>query len=122
MAVYNPPNQAQYSPVTNYYQGIKNPAVLIIQIAWNRTASIHNEKLKTKVDHIVNKYFIVPALVFWITAGIPCGAAAQSRYLGEAYFEGTMDQYIQGNFEAAARGFKRFLEFVPNDFNGHYRL
>jgi len=53
---------------------------------------------------------------------IPLCSAAQSRYMGEALFEGAMDQYVQGNYEAASQGYRRFLDIAPNDFNGHYLL
>lgn len=48
--------------------------------------------------------------------------AQEKRYMGEALFEGTMDEYQMGRYEEAVVGFKKFLDFAPNDFNGHYLL
>ena len=66
------------------------------------------------------KIILIIVLVVFLT--FPAGASAQDRYMGEAMFEGTMDQYVQGNYEAAVRGFLRYLEMNPSDFNGQYLL
>jgi len=72
----------------------------------------------------INAALFFPLIVYTFTVApcIPVKTFAQSRYMGEAQFEGSMDRYLQGDYEAAARGFRNFLKTAPNDFNGHYLL
>ncbi len=47
---------------------------------------------------------------------------AQTRYMGEGYFETAMDKYVQKLYDEAIPLYRKFLEIAPNDFQGRYFL
>jgi len=49
-------------------------------------------------------------------------SGAQTRYMGEGFFESAMDKYVQGLYDEAIPIYERFIEIAPNDFQGHYFL
>lgn len=75
--------------------------------------------LLTMVRTVMKYNYVITVFMF---LALISNVSAQDRYMGEAMFESTMDQYVQGNYDAAVRGFLRYLEMNPRDFNGQYLL